>query len=142
MEHTKDIGNRSEAVVLAELLKHNIPVSIPFGNSEPYDLVVHTSKGFKSIQVKHAIIKNGCVHARISKFIGYAKKQRITYQGLADYIALWCEEQNQVYLIPLEDCGTRVDLFLRVTPPKNNSSVSTVIWAKKYLLENKISELM
>lgn len=63
MELTKDIGNRTEAAVLAEFLKRGISVSIPFGNSEPYDLVVHTKKGFKSIQVKHAIVKNGCVVA-------------------------------------------------------------------------------
>lgn len=138
MELTKDIGNRTEAAVLAEFLKRGISVSIPFGNSEPYDLVVHTKKGFKSIQVKHAIVKNGCVVARITKQVGYAKKKRITYDGLADYIALWCEELDSFYLLSLEECKGRIDLHLRIEPPKNNSAITTVTWADDYLFEDKV----
>lgn len=37
--NTNTIGNMTESVVLSEFQKMEIPVSIPFGRNEPYDLL-------------------------------------------------------------------------------------------------------
>ena len=38
-------GDLTEAIVIAELTKREIPVSIPFGDNERYDIVVETPRG-------------------------------------------------------------------------------------------------
>ena len=138
---TKDIGNKAEAMYIAEFLKYGIPISIPFGNSEPYDIIIKTKDGFKSVQIKHATYKNGCVVAYPKKFIGYNKKFCVTYEGLCDYIGLWCEEINKFYLLSMEECGHRKTLMLRVKPPEHGNKISTIVWADKYELKIKIKEL-
>lgn len=139
--NTKEIGNKTEAMFLAEFLKFNVSVSIPFGNSEPYDVVIKTKEGFKSVQIKHAKYSNGCVVAYIKKFVGYRKRTTTTYQGLCDYIALWCEELNKFYLIPIDDCGKRGLLHLRLVPTQSGVK-QTIIWAEQYELERQIKNII
>lgn len=74
MTLTKDQGNKAEIAVISEFIKRGFSVSIPFGQNDPFDLVVKFPDGFKSVQVKHGIIKNGCVYADIRHKRGYAKK--------------------------------------------------------------------
>lgn len=132
MDTPKQMGNKAEAVILAELVKNNIPVSIPFGQNEAYDFVIQTKEGFKSIQVKHATYRNGCVVADIRHRVGFSKIEYSSYDGEADYFAVWCEEINNCYLLRVSECEGKTALSLRVKPPKNNSCISTIVWAKNY----------
>ena len=38
--NTKQIGDISEVTVLAELIKRGYTASVPFGDNDPYDLIV------------------------------------------------------------------------------------------------------
>ncbi len=142
MGNTKEKGNQAEAAVMAEFLKHGVSVPIPFGNNEPYDMVISTKGGFKSVQVKYASLSNSCVKAFITKHVGSSRIRSITYDGLADYIALWCPMLNTFYLLSVEECKGKKLLTLRIDPPKNNSAISTVVWAKDHLFENKLKKLI
>lgn len=59
---TKKTGNKAESVILSEFVKSDIPVLLPFGDNEKYDLVVEINKNFYSIQVKHGLYKNGVIY--------------------------------------------------------------------------------
>lgn len=62
-KNTKIKGNKAESVILAEFVKHEIPVLLPFGDNEKFDLVIFINNEFKSVQVKYGRYVNGCVVA-------------------------------------------------------------------------------
>lgn len=46
-------GDLTEAVVIAELMKRSVPVSIPFGDNERYDVVAENPDGsLLKVQIK------------------------------------------------------------------------------------------
>lgn len=139
--NTNTLGNMTESVILTEFQKNEIPVLIPFGRNEPYDFVVDTKKGFKSIQVKHGILKNGCIVADIRHRRTTKKKIYDTYYKIVDYIAVWCSQINKIYLLPLEEIKDKTNVWLRIEEPKNNSCISTIIWAKDFEFDKRIAEL-
>ena len=141
IEDTKGMGNKAEIVIISEFIKVGITVSIPFGNNEVYDLIIDTKLGFKSVQVKHGTYRNGCVVADIRHRKGYDKKKYDTYDGKVDYIAVWCEELDTCYLLDMNDCNGKTCLNLRIDLPKNNSCISTIIWAKDYEFKSKVLSL-
>ena len=138
--NTKDIGNKAEISVISRFIHSDIPVSIPFGNSEPYDLLIETIDGFKSVQVKHGVYRNGCVVASIEKQYGYKKRTTSSYRGLVDYLAIYCSELDTCYLVKPEDVPETC-IYLRIDPPKNNAAVSTVRWAENVLFEKIVKTL-
>ena len=101
MNSPKSMGNKAEIVIISEFIKNDIPVSIPFGQNEPYDLVIETNHGFKSVQIKHGTYRNGCVVADIRHRTGFSKIAYTTYDGKVDYIAVWCEELDTCYLLSI-----------------------------------------
>lgn len=130
--NTKSTGNKAEIVIISEFIKNDIPVSLPFGDNQPYDIVIDTKDGFKSVQVKHGIFKNGVVVADVRKRIGSSRIGYVTYDDLVDYIAIWCEYLNKCYLLSMKECDNKTNIYLRVDKPKNNSCISTITWAKDY----------
>lgn len=130
--NSNTIGNMAESVILAEFQKMEIPVSIPFGRNEPYDFIIDTKEGFKSVQVKHGTYKNGCVVSEITRKRTYKKTQRVSYKGIVDYIAIWCSEINRAFLLKPEEFRAIQTAYLRVEQPKNNSCISTIVWAEQY----------
>lgn len=141
VKDTKSMGNKAEMAVMSEFVKNDIPVAIPFGDNQPYDLIIDTSQGFKSVQVKHGTIRNGVIVADIRKRIGYSKIEYTTYDNLADYIAIWCEEMDSCYLLSVDECNGKTCISLRIDQPLNNSCISTIIWAKDHILKDKILPL-
>ena len=132
MDNTKKKGNKAEAVILAEFVKNNIPVCLPFGDNEKYDLVIEINGVFKSVQIKYGRYINGCVVSDMRHRIGSDRIAYSTYNDKVDILAVWCQELNKCYLIILKDYGNKIGCRFRIEPPKNNSSITTVVWAKDY----------
>ena len=85
------------------------------------------------MQCKTARIEdNGTVVASdtVNHNVAEKNRQRRHYQGQCDYFAVFCEELNKVYLIPVDQVGTN-SANLRLVPAKNNQ-VRNVQWAKDY----------
>jgi hypothetical protein len=55
-----------------------------------------------------------------------------SYRGQCDYFAVYCEEFDKIYLIPVDQVGT-TGAVLRLTPRKNNQD-KNILWAKDYEL--------
>lgn len=139
--NTKALGNKAEIIVISEFIKNDIPVSLPFGDNQPYDLVIDTPLGFKSVQVKHGLLKNGVIIADIRKRIGNKRVKYTTYDQLVDYLAIWCEQLNTCYLLDMNECNGKTMIHLRVVEPKNNSCITTVKWASDYEFSKKVAFL-
>lgn len=134
---TKDIGNIAEITVMRKFILHKIPVAIPYGNAEPYDMIIETPKGFKSIQVKNAKYSKGSITAYIDNRSGYSKYIHNSYEDAVDYIVIYCNDLDECYIINTHNINA-FSITLRVDPPKNNSCISQIKWAKDYLLDDYI----
>lgn len=127
----KGIGEVSEAIVLAELLKLGKVVCLPFGNNQSYDLVVDDERGFTRVQVKTGRIGNGCV------VFDTCSRNTITgartaYAGRADEFMVYCPANSTIYRIPVQACGGNAT-SLRLEPPRGGAT-SRIRWAADYEL--------
>ncbi len=133
---TNSIGDISEAGIITRFLQLGYVVLTPYGGSQRYDLVIEDAEGkFWRVQCKTARIEdNGTVVAFDTanhNFVGRNKQWR-HYRGQCDYFAVYCEELNKVYLVPVGQVGT-ASANLRLVPAKNNQ-VKNVRWAQDYEL--------
>lgn len=130
-KHPKWKGETAEAIVIAELLKREIPVSIPFGENQRYDLIMDLSGKLYKVQVKSVRWLDGKVEVRKkSKGRRKGKAYSKDYVGEIDFFLLYCYELDKVYML---EVNTKIDC-LRVNPPKNNQKKG-IHWAKDYELD-------
>lgn len=129
--NTKRKGNIAESAISNEFIRNEIPVLLPFGDNEKYDLVIDINGKFKSVQIKYGTIINGCIIADTRHRIGAKRIKYESYDGKVDIIAVWCEELRKAYLLPLSEFK-KTCTYLRIDIPKNNSCISTIRWAKNY----------
>ena len=59
--HPVDIGQRTEAIILAELVKRGLRVLMPFGVNHRYDFAVDVGDRFLRVQCKTGRMDNGTV---------------------------------------------------------------------------------
>lgn len=126
----KAIGELSEGVVLAHLLKMGTPVLLPFGNNQRYDFVLDEGGRFVRAQVKTGRLANGCITFKTSSVNGFTGK-RTGYTGSADIFLVYCPETDGVYRVPVSDCGSSA-MSLRVDAPRGGPK-TTIRWARDYL---------
>ena len=128
-ENPKTIGERSEAVILAKLLLKGEVVLQPFGDNQRYDLALDQDGTFIRVQCKTGRLKNGAVEFSCCSMAG--GKLRRNYRGQIEMFAVYCPDNDKVYIVPIEDTPMNL-MRLRIDPPVNNSAVSTVNWAADY----------
>jgi hypothetical protein len=131
---TNDIGAISEAMISARFLQLGFVVYIPCGGKQRYDLLVEDAeRQFWRIQCKTARLENEgsvIVFHTASHNVALRDKQRKSYRGQCDLFAIYCEELNKVYLLPVDQVGT-ARAKLRLSPARNKQ-VAHVRWARDY----------
>jgi hypothetical protein len=111
-------GNETEAVVLSALVRRNYEVLIPFGEGQPYDLVVHlVGPEFLRVQCKTAWPSGGCLIFN-SRSTDHGRGPR-SYSGLADIFAVYFPLNRGVYLVPIKGVA-EFKGRLRLEPTRNN----------------------
>lgn len=129
MDYTQSKGNLVELQCIGKFIELGYECSIPYGNAAKYDFIVDVNGKFLRIQCKsssHPIDKNTGEYntdviqfSCVSQTVNTQKTTRYTYDKTQiDYFATVFN--NQVYLIPVEECSTHKTL--RFTPPKNNNT--------------------
>ena len=133
---TNSIGNISESAIITRLLQLGYVVLTPYGGNQRYDLMIEdTDANIWRIQCKSAWIdENGTVlkFDTANHNVTGKKRDWRHYRGQCDYFAVYCEELNKSYLIPVDQVGT-TRANLRLMPAKNNQT-KNVRWAKDYEL--------
>jgi hypothetical protein len=105
--NTKQKGDIAEGHVLAAFLKAGKTVLMPFGDRNRYDLVVDEGGRFIRVQVKHGRIREGAVEFNTcSVSTDKGKVVQRAYHGEIDIFAVYCSENDKVYVVPVEACGS------------------------------------
>lgn len=122
-------GELTEAVVIAELKHRGIPVSVPFGDNERYDLVLESEGDLYRVQVK-----TGTFDGETVRFKGYSTHTNSegnvhdAYDGDVDYFLVYCHDLEAMYLVA-EDAVTS-NMRLRVEDPEIEQP--SINWAADY----------
>jgi hypothetical protein len=134
--NANSIGDISESAIITRFLQLGYVVLTVYGGNQRYDLVIEDAEGqFWRIQCKTARIEdNGTVVAfdTANHNVALKNKQWRHYRGQCDYFAVFCEELNKIYLVPVDQVGT-ASVNLRLVSAKNNQ-VKNVRWARDYEL--------
>ncbi|MGB9964571.1 group I intron-associated PD-(D/E)XK endonuclease [Halobacterium sp. CBA1126] len=122
-------GDLTEATVITELKRREIPVSVPFGDNERYDLVAESAGDLYRLQVKTGWLSDGCVefHGKSSHTNSSGNVYK-TYDGDTDYFAVYCHELEQLYLVP--ETAFETEMRLRVEDPEIEQP--SINWAADY----------
>jgi PD-(D/E)XK endonuclease len=131
---TNSIGDISESAIVTRFLQLGYVVLIPYGGSQRYDLVIEDVEGqFWRVQCKTGWIEkdSAILVFKTANHNGQKRAWR-PYREQCDYFAVYNEELNKVYLIPVDQVGI-TNAKLRLLPAKNNQE-KNVRWAKDYEL--------
>ena len=123
-------GNLSEAKILAALVEAGYVVSEPFGDGHKYDYVIDDGVTLQRLQCKTGRLKRGCVEFNAYSVAGNSNGKRQGYSNLADIFAVFCSDNEQVYLVPVSQVGVG-PVILRIDPTQNNQQ-KRVRWAGEY----------
>lgn len=128
--NTKQIGEISEALMMAKFLELGWIVLKPFGDNQRYDLVIDKGNGFEKVQVKTGHLKNGVIRfATVSSYV-HRKNGTKNYKGQCDYFGIYCPANKKCYLIKVND-STMSQGSLRIELPKNKQ-VKNITMASNY----------
>lgn len=119
---TKDIGDVSEAMVTAALLRIGHVVLRPVGDNRRYDLLIEQADGsFSRVQCKTGRLKFGAIYFPTSTSYHHRGRSRRNYRGDAEEFGVYCPETNQCYLVPVSMVPCR-EAALRVDDAKNGQT--------------------
>lgn len=124
--NTKQVGNLTELQCAARLYELGCAVSIPFGNSEKYDLIIDINDKLYKVQCKHSseyFDDNGELEYIKFKttWQSHNKNSWTQYKYQENEIDFFATFYNsECYLIPWSECST--EKRLRLKPPKNKQT--------------------
>jgi hypothetical protein len=128
-------GDATEAVVLAELKRRDIPVSIPFGDNQRYDFPVETPEGdFLRTQVQ-----TGWTHDGVVEFRGYSKHTsgagnvQKSYEGDVDCFLVFSHDHDRLFLVREAEVGANMSLRTEI-PKQEQPSIN---WADDYAFDER-----
>lgn len=121
MGNSKSKGQLGEAKALYEFQKYNIPVCIPWGDNERYDLIAEFDGKLNRIQVKV------CNEEHYGSITCYCKsstnhttnKHYTTYENQVDYFIFVNLTYDLIALVPFEATEGKQTMSLRLRPTTN-----------------------
>jgi hypothetical protein len=131
--HPVDVGQRSEAAVLAAFVKRGYRVLTPFGVNHRYDFVIDLDDRFLRVQCKTGRLRQGAIRYNACSAQSNTRQARTRcYTGQIDLFAVFCPDTGSIYVVPIDE-ATQVQGTLRIAPPAN-SQVRRIRWAADYEL--------
>jgi len=133
-DHPVDVGHRTEGAILGELAKRGYRLLLPFGVNQRYDLVLENEDGrFLKAQCKTGRLRDGVIQFSAVSIQSNTRRTKIrTYTGEVDLFLVYCSDNEQVYVVPVEEV-TNSCMYLRVDQPRNRQR-KRVRWAEDYEL--------
>jgi hypothetical protein len=131
--HPVDVGTRTEATILSELVRRGYQVLLPFGQNQRYDLVLDIEGSFLRVQCKTGRLRNGCVMFSAKSIRSNTRRAVLRdYAGDIELFIVHCPETDGIYAIPVDE-ATRTQGTLRIDPTANGQD-KRVRWARDYEL--------
>lgn len=119
--NSKGKGNISEAKAVFEFQKRGIPVLMPWGDNERYDMVIELDKKFYRVQVKTANEEtNGAIQCYCRSSTNHTTNKNLsTYEDEVDYFVFYNQTYDKIALVPFKETGGQKKITLRILPPAN-----------------------
>ena len=124
----KDLTTKWKGILTEEFLKlwflrKGFSVSVPVGDNDRYDFIVDFDGKLIKFQCKTGnLTRNvGCLNfatASLKRNKTGSHRTNYTKQDI-DYFCTMNPETEDVYIVPVEECGNEFNL--RLSPPKNNA---------------------
>jgi hypothetical protein len=136
--NTSRRGDETEAILLARLLDCGCSVSVPFGDSDRYDLLVDDDGYLFRVQCKTGSWVNGAVRFKLYSST-VADGERVDAEYTADEVdayAVYSSETDAAYWVPISETGSG-EMRLRVEEPEPKAPRSRLNWAGEYLLTER-----
>lgn len=140
--NSKMKGQISEARALYEFQKYGIPVCIPWGDNERYDLIAEFDGKFNRIQVKTCNEEeNGAIVCYARSSTNHTTNRNLTtYENEVDYFVFVNQTRDWVALVPMEEIGKNKAIRLRVVPPANGQTKG-IRYFEDFLFKHKFGEV-
>ena len=143
----KHLGNLTELQCITRFYELGYSISIPYGDSEKYDMILDYNGTLYKLQCKHSKIfyiddtetevshlkMKTCWQSGYTKNSSY-KNNRYSKEEIDFFVTHY---QGKNYLIPVDECST--EKTLRILPPKNNCPSCSYL--RDYLDEEVLSKL-
>lgn len=133
--NTTQIGNISEAKILARFVELGYQVLLPFNQGCRYDMVVEREGVFERIQVKTGLLVDDAYITFNTSSLDLSDKSDVqfrSYYGEIDFFAVYCPQNERCYRIAVDDAPGG-HCRLRLVAPRNNQHKG-VRWADDYRL--------
>jgi hypothetical protein len=132
--HPLEVGERTEAVILAELVKRGFRVLVPYGTNHRYDLVIDADSRFLRVQCKtgrlrRGVIKFNTVSVRTNTRRAYSRPYDADQ---IDLFLVYCPDTDRVYAVDVDE-ATSSHGSLRVDPAANGQAKG-IRWAADHEL--------
>jgi hypothetical protein len=116
--HPVDVGQRSEAAILAELVKRGYQVLLPFGTNQRYDLVIEQGGNFLRCQCKTGRLRKGVVMFSTQSIQCNTQATVIRrYEGQAELFLVYSPDLGKVFCVPVDGATDR----MHVAPGRANA---------------------
>lgn len=140
--NSKMKGQISEARTLYEFQKYGIPVCVPWGDNERYDLIAEFDGKFNRIQVKTCNEEeNGAIVCYARSSTNHTTNRNLTtYENEVDYFVFVNQTRDWVALVPMEEIGKNKAIRLRVVPPANGQTKG-IRYFEDFLFKHKFGEV-
>lgn len=113
---SKAKGDIAEAMIAARLLQKGFAVLKPFGDNLRYDLVIDDGIKLSKVQCKSA--RSARYVDGSIRFDTCSGRDKQVYSGQIDLFGVYCQELDEVFVVPIEDCAAARMKTLRVLPSK------------------------
>lgn len=131
--HPVDVGLRTEAHNVSELVQRGYSVLFPLGVNQRYDLVLEIAGAFIRVQCKTGHIRGGFVeYSTVSVRSNTTEVITRGYQDEIEMFLVYCPATDQIYAVPIEE-APRSKGYLRIEATKNGQE-RHVRWARDYEL--------
>lgn len=140
MDNPKAKGQLSEARVLYEFQKYGIPVSIPWGDNERYDMIAEFDNKLNRIQIKTSNEeKYGAIICYCRSSMNHTtNKEKRTYKDDVDFIIFVNQTKDILAIVPIEEIGDNQTINLRISPA-GNGQIKGIRFFSDYSFEKKFS---
>ncbi|KTG10858.1 hypothetical protein AUR64_06635 [Haloprofundus marisrubri] len=120
-------------------MKVGLSVSVPFGDSDRYDLLVDDYETLYRVQCKTGSWVNGSIRFNLySSTVEESGRVDTDYTpDEIDAYAVYSPKTEHVYWVPIGDTGNG-EMRLRVEDPHPKAPKSRINWAEEYRLTEQI----
>jgi PD-(D/E)XK endonuclease len=123
--HPVDVGQRTEAAILSELVRRGYSVLLPFGTNQRYDVVLDLGGRFVRGQCKTGRLRGGSIE--FSPRSTRANRSGVfsrSYHGEVEIFLVHCPKLNRIYAVPVDETPKSY-MALRLKPARNGQARRT-----------------